>query len=127
MGDRKSSAGAVFAVWAAAAAALAIRFFREHPPRPLFSSPAAIGPFDPPWAAYGAAFLAAAATTAIALLAGGGIARLLRLRRPGATTLAGLGLAFVQQVMREHGGRVVCRSREGEGTVFGLYFPAGES
>ncbi|MBN1825761.1 MAG: PAS domain-containing protein [Candidatus Eisenbacteria bacterium] len=39
----------------------------------------------------------------------------------------GLGLAFVQQVMREHGGRVVCRSREGKGTVFGLYFPADEA
>jgi len=35
----------------------------------------------------------------------------------------GLGLAFVQQVMREHGGRVTCRSEVGEGTVFGLHFP----
>lgn len=38
----------------------------------------------------------------------------------------GLGLAFVQQVMREHGGRITCRSRVGKGTAFGLHFPAGE-
>ena len=37
----------------------------------------------------------------------------------------GLGLAFVQQVMREHGGRVTCRCEPDEGTVFCLHFPAG--
>lgn len=36
----------------------------------------------------------------------------------------GLGLAFVQQVMREHGGRVTCRSEDGSGTSFRLLFPA---
>jgi PAS domain S-box-containing protein len=36
----------------------------------------------------------------------------------------GLGLAFVQQVMREHGGRVTCRSHVRGGTVFALHFPA---
>ncbi|MFH1679256.1 MAG: ATP-binding protein [Candidatus Eisenbacteria bacterium] len=36
----------------------------------------------------------------------------------------GLGLAFVQQVMREHGGRIACRSETGSGTVFTLHFPA---
>ncbi len=39
----------------------------------------------------------------------------------------GLGLPFVQQVMREHGGRVTCFSEEGEGTVFSLCFPAAQS
>jgi PAS domain S-box-containing protein len=36
----------------------------------------------------------------------------------------GLGLAFVQQVMREHGGRIACRSEPGSDTVFTLFFPA---
>ncbi len=36
----------------------------------------------------------------------------------------GLGLPFVQQVMREHGGRVTCSSVKDEGTVFSLSFPA---
>lgn len=38
----------------------------------------------------------------------------------------GLGLAFVQQVMREHGGRVICRSDVGGGTVFSLHLPASK-
>ncbi|MFH1279546.1 MAG: ATP-binding protein [Candidatus Eisenbacteria bacterium] len=38
----------------------------------------------------------------------------------------GLGLAFVQQVMREHGGRVSCRSEDGSGTSFRLLFPAAK-
>lgn len=38
----------------------------------------------------------------------------------------GLGLPFVQQVMREHGGRVLCNSEEGVGTVFSLSFPAAD-
>ncbi|MBM3320489.1 MAG: PAS domain S-box protein [Candidatus Eisenbacteria bacterium] len=36
----------------------------------------------------------------------------------------GLGLAFVQQVMREHGGRIACRSDPGSDTVFTLFFPS---
>jgi PAS domain S-box-containing protein len=36
----------------------------------------------------------------------------------------GLGLAFVQRVMREHHGRVTCRSEVGSGTVFTLHFPS---
>ncbi len=36
----------------------------------------------------------------------------------------GLGLAFTQQVIEEHGGTVQCRSALGRGTVFTLRFPA---
>jgi signal transduction histidine kinase len=36
----------------------------------------------------------------------------------------GLGLAFVQQVVQEHGGTVRCESTPGEGTRFTLHFPA---
>ncbi|RPJ43163.1 MAG: PAS domain S-box protein, partial [Candidatus Latescibacterota bacterium] len=39
---------------------------------------------------------------------------------------SGLGLAFVQQVMREHRGRVTCRSDAGSGAVFALHFPSAE-
>jgi signal transduction histidine kinase len=35
----------------------------------------------------------------------------------------GLGLAFVQQVMSEHGGRVVCTSQPERGAAFRLVFP----
>jgi signal transduction histidine kinase len=38
-------------------------------------------------------------------------------------TGTGLGLAYVQQVMHEHGGRIECESRVGEGTVFRITFP----
>ena len=36
----------------------------------------------------------------------------------------GLGLAFVQQVVQEHGGTVRCDSQPGRGTTFTLRFPA---
>lgn len=36
----------------------------------------------------------------------------------------GLGLAFVQQVVQEHGGTVRCESAVGQGTAFTLRFPA---
>ena len=36
----------------------------------------------------------------------------------------GLGLAFVQQVVQEHGGTVRCQSEPGRGTTFTLSFPA---
>ncbi len=35
----------------------------------------------------------------------------------------GLGLAMVYGIVKSHGGAVVCSSREGEGTVFCIYFP----
>lgn len=38
-------------------------------------------------------------------------------------TGTGLGLAFVQQVLREHRGRITCRSRVGKGTEFVIVFP----
>jgi PAS domain S-box-containing protein len=38
-------------------------------------------------------------------------------------TGTGLGLAYVQQVMHEHGGRIECESRVGKGTVFRIVFP----
>jgi two-component system, NtrC family, sensor kinase len=36
----------------------------------------------------------------------------------------GLGLAFTQQVVQEHGGTIVCRSQAGKGTVFEVRLPA---
>ena len=36
----------------------------------------------------------------------------------------GLGLAFVQQVIREHGGTIVCESEVGRGTTFTVRLPA---
>jgi signal transduction histidine kinase len=36
----------------------------------------------------------------------------------------GLGLAFVQQVIREHGGTIVCESEVGRGTTFTIRLPA---
>jgi signal transduction histidine kinase len=36
----------------------------------------------------------------------------------------GLGLAFTQQVVEEHGGTIRCESEKGQGTVFTLQFPA---
>ncbi len=36
----------------------------------------------------------------------------------------GLGLAFVQQVVREHGGTIVCESEVGRGTAFTVTLPA---
>lgn len=36
----------------------------------------------------------------------------------------GLGLAYVQQVLREHSGAIVCRSRVGEGTEFMISLPS---
>jgi two-component system, NtrC family, sensor kinase len=36
----------------------------------------------------------------------------------------GLGLAFTQQVVEEHGGSIRCESAVGEGTTFTLRFPA---
>ena len=36
----------------------------------------------------------------------------------------GLGLAFVQQVVQEHGGQVRCQSEVGRGTCFTLRLPA---
>ncbi len=38
-------------------------------------------------------------------------------------TGTGLGLSFVQQVMREMHGKVTCESEKGKGTTFNLYFP----
>jgi PAS domain S-box-containing protein len=38
-------------------------------------------------------------------------------------TGTGLGLSFVQQVMREMQGKVTCESEKGKGTTFTLYFP----
>jgi len=38
-------------------------------------------------------------------------------------TGTGLGLSFVQQVMREMQGKVTCESEKGKGTSFTLYFP----
>jgi len=38
-------------------------------------------------------------------------------------TGTGLGLSFVQQVMREMQGKVTCESEKGRGTTFTLYFP----
>jgi len=38
-------------------------------------------------------------------------------------TGTGLGLPFVQQVMREMQGKVTCQSERGKGTTFTLYFP----
>ncbi len=38
----------------------------------------------------------------------------------------GLGLAIVYSIVRRHGGGVQVESREGEGTCFHLYLPAGE-
>jgi signal transduction histidine kinase len=35
----------------------------------------------------------------------------------------GLGLAFVRQVLTEHGGRVTCTSQPGRGAAFRLIFP----
>lgn len=37
----------------------------------------------------------------------------------------GLGLALVQQVMTEHGGRAICTSQPGRGAAFRLVFPEG--
>jgi signal transduction histidine kinase len=42
----------------------------------------------------------------------------------GITERAGLGLAQVYGIMRQHGGYISVESREGEGTTFKLYFPA---
>jgi signal transduction histidine kinase len=36
----------------------------------------------------------------------------------------GLGLAFVQQVVRDHGGTIVCESEVGRGTTFTVRLPA---
>lgn len=36
----------------------------------------------------------------------------------------GLGLPITQQIIEEHGGRIVCESRVGEGTTFRLWLPA---
>lgn len=36
----------------------------------------------------------------------------------------GLGLPLTQQIVLAHGGRVLCRGRDGGGTVFELWFPA---
>jgi PAS domain S-box-containing protein len=44
---------------------------------------------------------------------------------PGSTG-TGLGLAIVQELMVQHGGQVMLRSREGEGSVFALQFPLYE-
>lgn len=43
---------------------------------------------------------------------------------PGEGT--GLGLAVVQGIVREHHGAVRCRSEEGRGTTFWVYFPVAE-
>jgi PAS domain S-box-containing protein len=40
-------------------------------------------------------------------------------------TGTGLGLAYVQQVLREHGGRIECRSEVNAGTEFLLVLPTG--
>ncbi len=41
---------------------------------------------------------------------------------PGSTG-TGLGLAIVQELMSLHGGKVILRSRVGEGSIFALHFP----
>jgi signal transduction histidine kinase len=41
-------------------------------------------------------------------------------------TGTGLGLAIVQELMLQHGGRVTLQSRQGEGSIFTLYFPLFE-
>ena len=41
----------------------------------------------------------------------------------GGTPGFGLGLSFVRDIMRAHGGKVTLRSREGHGAEFSLWFP----
>jgi signal transduction histidine kinase len=36
----------------------------------------------------------------------------------------GLGLAIVKEIVDQHGGRIVCESEEGLGTIFCVYLPA---
>jgi len=45
----------------------------------------------------------------------------------GADQGTGLGLAVVQSIINKHGGSIEVESREGEGTVFHILLPAGES
>jgi len=46
-------------------------------------------------------------------------------RRAGKQTVEGegMGLAFVRSLVRRHGGRIWCESKEGEGTVFAFTIP----
>lgn len=39
----------------------------------------------------------------------------------------GFGLAIVQRIVEDHGGRIACRSQSGEGTEFTLRLPAPEA
>jgi len=40
---------------------------------------------------------------------------------------SGLGLPLTQQVIEEHGGRIRCTSKVGEGTTFSIWLPAQET
>ena len=50
--------------------------------------------------------------------------RLYRSDRSRATHGLGLGLSFVQAIIKAHGGRVECESKPGEGATFRAFFPA---
>ena len=52
-----------------------------------------------------------------------------RLFEPFSSTTGGtgLGLSIVYQIIRDHGGTINVRSREGRGTTITLEIPAGES
>jgi len=84
----------IMLVWALLAAVLFFHFLRDHPPRPLFSSPGGGTPGSLPWPGH-LGSLAGALAYAIFLLPGGiALARILGLTDRNLLSVAGLGALY---------------------------------